>query len=73
MCLAAMYVSGIQRGFYAYSIDDVPNGLSRGGMMYEQLRKPIREQSIRLEHHPLPSNGESPYAVWRRIARGKRR
>ena len=25
MCLAAMYVSGIQRGFYAYSIDDVPD------------------------------------------------
>jgi guanine deaminase len=73
MCLAAMYVSGIQQGFYAYSIEDVPEGLSRGGMMYEQFRKPIREQSIKLEHHPLPGDGESVYAVWQRVARGTRK
>ena len=73
MCLAAMYVSGIQRGFYAYSIDDVPDGLSLGGMMYAQFRKPIHEQSIRLEHHPLPGDGESIYAVWQRITGGNKR
>jgi guanine deaminase len=73
MCLAAMYVSGIQQGFYAYSIEDAPDGLSRGGMMYEQFRKPIPEQSIRLEHHPLPSEGESVYAVWQRITRANKR
>lgn len=67
MCLAAMYVSGVQQGYYAYSIEEVPEGLSRGGMMYGEFRKPIREQSIRLEHHPLPSDGESVYAVWQRV------
>jgi len=67
MCLAAMYVSGIQQGYYAYSIEEVPEGLSRGGMMYAEFRKPIREQSIRLEHHPLPGDGESVYAVWQRV------
>src|SRR5260370_6315370 len=73
MCLAAMYVSGIQQGFYAHSIEDVPEGLSLGGMMYEQFRKPIREQSIRLEHHSLPSDSESVYAVWQRVTPGKKR
>ena len=29
MCLAAMYVSGIQQGFYADSIEDAPAALSR--------------------------------------------
>jgi guanine deaminase len=67
MCLAAMYVSGIQQGFHAYSIDDVPEGLSLGGMMYAEFRKPIHEQSIRIEHHPIPSDGESIYALWQRI------
>jgi tRNA(Arg) A34 adenosine deaminase TadA len=45
MCLAAMYVSGIQQGFYAFSIEEAPDGLSLGGTMYEQFRKPISEQS----------------------------
>jgi guanine deaminase len=73
MCLAAMYVSGIQQGYYAYSIEEVPEGLSRGGMMYGEFRKPIREQSIRLEHHPLPRDGESAYAVWQRVRASGRR
>jgi len=71
MCLAAMYVSGIQQGFYAHSIEDAPAALSRGAMMYEQFRKPIAEQSVRLEHHPIPSDGESVYAAWQRVTRGK--
>jgi tRNA(Arg) A34 adenosine deaminase TadA len=71
MCLAAMYVSGIQQGFYAHSIEDAPDGLSRGAMMYEQFRKPVAEQSVRLEHHPIAGNGESVYAAWQRVTRGK--
>jgi hypothetical protein len=55
------------------AFEDVPEGLSLGGMMYEQFRKPIREQSIRLEHHSLPSDGESVYAVWQRVTAGKKR
>jgi guanine deaminase len=73
MCLAAMYVSGIQQGFYAYTMEDAPDALSRGAMMYEQFRKPIPEQSIRLEHRPLPGDGESVYAIWQRVTRGNQR
>ena len=71
MCLAAMYVSGIEQGFYAHSIEDVPNGLSLGGMIYEEFRKPVAEQKIRLEHHPVSGVGESVYAFWQRATRGK--
>jgi len=46
MCLAAMYVSGIQQGFYAFSIEEAPGGLSLGGTMYEQFQ----QADIRAEH-----------------------
>ena len=73
MCLAAMYVSGIQQGYYAFSIEEAPDGLSLGGTMYEQFRKPISEQRMRLEHHPVPSEGETLYAFWQRVTRGNKR
>ena len=72
MCLAAMYVSGIKEGYYAYSMEDAPGGLSRGAMMYAEFRKPIPEQSIRLVHHPLPSDGDTVYAIWERVIGLKR-
>jgi hypothetical protein len=68
-----MHVSGIQEGFYAFSIEEAPDGLSLGGTMYEQFRKPISGQSMRLEHNPVPSEGESLYAFWQRVTRGNKR
>jgi tRNA(Arg) A34 adenosine deaminase TadA len=73
MCLAAMYVSGIGQGFYAYSMEEVPEGLSLGAMMYKEFRKPIPEQGIKLEHRPLPTDGESVYALWQRVTRENKR
>ena len=73
MCLAAMYVSGVGQGFYAYSMEEVPAGLSLGATMYKEFRKPIAEQSIKLVHHPLPSHGEPLYALWQRLTRDNKR
>ena len=67
MCLSAMYLAGIGEGFYAHSIEDgAPYGLAASGEIYQQLRKPIAAQSMRLEHRPLPAGGESLYAYWQR-------
>jgi guanine deaminase len=67
MCLSAMYLAGISRGFYALSIEDgAPYGLAASGKVYEELRKPISAQSIRLEHVRLASDGEPLYAYWQR-------
>jgi guanine deaminase len=67
MCLAAMYLAGISEGYYAHSIEDgAPYGLAASGKIYEQLRKPIGAQSMRLEHVPVAADGEPLYAYWQR-------
>lgn len=68
MCLAAMHVSGIKRGFYAHRMDESPAGLSLGAKLYEEMRKPVAEQSVALEYHPVASEGEPLYAYWQRIS-----
>jgi guanine deaminase len=67
MCLAAMYLAGVAQGFYAHSIEDgVRYGLAASGKVYDELRKPIGEQSMQLEHVPVPPDGEPLYAYWHR-------
>ena len=67
MCLSAMYLAGITQGFYAHSIEDgAPYGLAASGKIYDELRKPILEQSVRLAHVPIPADGEPLYAYWQR-------
>jgi len=67
MCLSAMYLAGISQGFYAHSIEDgAPYGLAASGKVYEELRKPIAAQSVRLEHVPIATDGEPLYAYWQR-------
>jgi guanine deaminase len=67
MCLSAMYLAGISRGFYAHSIEDgAPFGLAASGKIYEELRKPIGAQSMLLEHVRVAAVGEPLYAYWQR-------
>jgi guanine deaminase len=67
MCLSAMYLAGIGRGFYAHSIEDgAPFGLAASGKIYEELRKPIGAQSMLLEHVRVAADGEPLYAYWQR-------
>jgi tRNA(Arg) A34 adenosine deaminase TadA len=68
MCLAAMHVSGIRRGFYAHTMEESPAGLTLGARFYEEMRKPISQQSIALEHHPVAQDGEPLYAYWLRLS-----
>jgi guanine deaminase len=67
MCLSAMYLAGINEGFYAHSIEDgAPYGLAASGKIYEELRKPMGAQSVRLKHVPVAAGGEPLYAYWQR-------
>ena len=67
MCLSAMYLAGIGQGFYAHSIEDgVPYGLGASGKIYDELRKPIPAQAVRLQHVPVADAGETLYAYWQR-------
>jgi guanine deaminase len=67
MCLSAMYLAGIDEGFYAHSIEDgAPYGLGASGKIYDELRKPISAQTVRLQHVPVADDGEPLYAYWQR-------
>jgi guanine deaminase len=67
MCLSAMYLAGIGEGFYALSIEEgAPYGLAASGRIYDELRKPIGAQSVRLKHVPVAADGEPLYAYWQR-------
>jgi guanine deaminase len=69
MCLAAMYLSGIRRAWYAYSNEDgEPFGLTAAGI-YAELRKPLADQSIEIAYLPVRPEGEDLYEAWRRLGK----
>ena len=67
MCLAAIHMSGITSVTYAYSnAEGEPFGLSSAAV-YDQLARPLSEQSISARHLPLRfEDGEELYALWKR-------
>jgi guanine deaminase len=66
MCLAAMYLTGIRRAYYAYSNEDgEPFGLTTAGI-YAELRKPLADQSLEILYVPVRPEGDDLYEVWRR-------
>jgi tRNA(Arg) A34 adenosine deaminase TadA len=67
MCLAAMHVAGIKQGFYAHSMEETPAELTLGAKLYDEMRKPIGQQSLTLQHHPVAGGDEPLYAFWQRI------
>lgn len=53
MCLAAMRIAGVASVVYAYSNEDgEPYNLSTA-QVYEDLRKPLAEQSMQIRHQPM--------------------
>lgn len=67
MCLAAMYLAGIRRAYYAYSNEDGEAfGISTSAL-YNELAKPLSVQAIQLEYRPVRPGGEDLYEAWRRI------
>jgi guanine deaminase len=66
MCLSAIHMTGIQEVYYAYSNEDAEQyGLSTA-KIYAEMAKPVSQQSIRIEHVPPCSDGETPFDCWQR-------
>lgn len=64
MCMAAMRLAGVGRVAYAYSNEEgAPFGLSTAAV-YEDLAKPFAEQSMDIDHLPVPR--PDLYAQWAR-------
>ena len=65
MCLALIYMTGIQNVFYAYSNEEGADfGLSTSHI-YQQMRQPISEQKIRIEYLPIRlDDQEDLYELW---------
>lgn len=65
MCLAAMRLAGVAQVFYAHSNDDgAPFGLSTAAI-YDDLSKPLTEQSMAIRHVPVRPDGHPDlYAQW---------
>lgn len=66
MCLAAMYLTGVQAVYYAYAnADGEPFGLSTAAI-YDELAKPLAQQAMAIRHHPVRPVGDHLYETWRR-------
>lgn len=65
MCLAAMYLTGIKRFYFAYSGEDgAPYGLSTAPI-YAELAKPFTEQSIEAIYRRVRIDGPDLYDDWK--------
>lgn len=65
MCLTAMYFAGIDEAYYGASVEEAAAaGLGRSGEIYEDLRKPREERSLRLVRMPLPAGEADPLRLW---------
>jgi len=70
MCLTAMYLSGVEKVYYAYSNEDgAPYGLSaeRG---YVEIARPMAQREMKLQGLRARDDGEDLYEAWKRIASG---
>ena len=68
MCLTAMYLSGVEKVYYAYSNEDgAPYGLSaeRG---YIEIARPLDQREMKLQGLRVRDDGEDLYEAWQRIA-----
>jgi len=67
MCLTAMYLSGVEKVYYAYSNEDgAPYGLDaeRG---YVEIARPPDQREMKLMGLRVRDDGEDLYEAWQRI------
>ena len=67
MCLTAMYLSGVEKVYYAYSNEDgAPYGLDaeRG---YVEIARPLDQREMKLQGLRVRDDGEDLYEAWQRI------
>jgi tRNA(Arg) A34 adenosine deaminase TadA len=68
MCLTAMYLSGVEKVYYAYSNEDgAPYGLSaeRG---YVEIARPLDQREMKLQGLRVRDDGEDLYDAWKKVA-----
>ena len=68
MCLTAMYLSGVEKVYYAYSNEDgAPYGLSaeRG---YVEIARPPNQREMKLQGLRARDDGEDLYEAWKKVA-----
>lgn len=65
MCLTAMYMAGIEKGYYASSIEDAASfGMDGSVKIYGDLKKPRNERTLVMEQMPLEEDQENPMKLW---------
>src|SRR5690625_824944 len=66
MCLTAMYMSGIEEGYYCASIDDSAEyGLGGSVVIYDDLKKPREERKLIMKQMPIEKEQENPMKLWK--------
>ena len=65
MCLAAMYFAGIEEVYYCRSVEDAAAaGLGKSGFIYDELRKPKAERTMKMTRLPLAPGEVDPLRAW---------
>lgn len=65
MCLTAMYMSGIESGYYCASIEEAAEvGLGGSVNIYDNLKKSRTERQLEMQKMPLEAGQPDPLQVW---------
>ncbi|MFC0523569.1 nucleoside deaminase [Pontibacillus salicampi] len=66
MCYAAMYFAGIQKVYYAQSLQDSEEaGLTTAKAIYMDLAKPVEQRGIDMIHTPYEKTAEDPMMLYK--------
>jgi guanine deaminase len=65
MCLAAMYLAGIETAYYCAPLEEaVQAGLGKSQIIYEDLGKAKSERRLSMSRMPLAEDRENPLELW---------
>lgn len=68
MCLTAMYLSGVEAVYCAYSNEDgAPYDLS-AEKGYVEIARPLDKREMKLVYVPVRDTGEDLYEAWKRVS-----
>lgn len=66
MCLTAMYMVGIEKGYYCASIEEAAEyGMGGSIAIYDNFKKPREARDLKMEHMPLEAGATNPMALWK--------